>query len=85
MYTIEAHTDGSCLGNPGPGGWAVEITKVFKDGRLLIEGEDTFSGACAYLTTNNAMEINAVNNLLNHINTMGYPEGTLVKVYVDSE
>jgi len=22
LKTIEIHTDGSCLGNPGPGGWA---------------------------------------------------------------
>ncbi|HHW4671855.1 MAG TPA: RNase H family protein, partial [Xylella fastidiosa subsp. multiplex] len=23
MKSINAYTDGSCLGNPGPGGWAV--------------------------------------------------------------
>ena len=22
MKKIEIHTDGACLGNPGPGGWA---------------------------------------------------------------
>ncbi|KLD70271.1 ribonuclease H, partial [Xanthomonas hyacinthi DSM 19077] len=22
MKTVDIHTDGACLGNPGPGGWA---------------------------------------------------------------
>jgi ribonuclease HI len=44
MLTI--HTDGSCLGNPGPGGWAA-ISVRFK-----VCGGDL-------LTTNNKMEIRA--------------------------
>jgi len=46
--TVEIYTDGSCLGNPGPGGWGV----------LMRYGgsEKTFSGACDN-TTNNRMEL----------------------------
>lgn len=50
MKVIEIHTDGACLGNPGPGGW----------GALLrfngIEREITGSEAH---TTNNRMELMA--------------------------
>ncbi len=47
---VLAYTDGSCLGNPGPGGWAA----------LLVcgEHEKTLSGGFS-LTTNNRMEITA--------------------------
>jgi ribonuclease HI len=50
MQTISVYTDGSCLGNPGPGGWAVVI---------LADGtEHPFSGGEAD-TTNNRMELRA--------------------------
>jgi ribonuclease HI len=47
---VEAHTDGACLGNPGPGGW----------GALLRAGaiERELSGGEA-ATTNNRMELMA--------------------------
>lgn len=50
LKQVEAHTDGACLGNPGPGGW----------GALLRYGarEKTFSGGEAD-TTNNRMELMA--------------------------
>lgn len=50
MKEIEIHTDGACLGNPGPGGWGV----------LLRYGahEKTLSGGEAD-TTNNRMELMA--------------------------
>jgi ribonuclease HI len=48
--SIIIHTDGSCLGNPGPGGWAA---------RLDWQGEvKRLSGGYA-LTTNNRMELTA--------------------------
>lgn len=50
---VVAATDGSCLGNPGPGGWAW----VTEDGR---EG----GAAAATHTTNNRMELQAVLELL---------------------
>lgn len=47
-YTI--HTDGSCLGNPGPGGWAVHVRGP------MGETEDCGSDGS---TTNNIMELTA--------------------------
>jgi ribonuclease HI len=45
---VEVFTDGSCLGNPGPGGWGV---------LMRYDGvEKSFSGACDD-TTNNRMEL----------------------------
>lgn len=47
---VEAFTDGACLGNPGPGGWAALLR--------LGEVEKLFSGGEAE-TTNNRMELMA--------------------------
>ena len=46
--TITAYTDGSCLGNPGPGGWAAVL--LWNDHRKELTGGFR-------LTTNNRMEI----------------------------
>lgn len=45
------YTDGSCLGNPGPGGWAVHVE--FPDGRVVELGGGELE------TTNNRMELRA--------------------------
>ena len=51
MVMIEIYTDGSCIGNPGPGGWAAIVVE---DGQeRAIHGE-------AEKTTNNRMELFAV-------------------------
>lgn len=50
MSEVEAFTDGACLGNPGPGGWAALLRTRGKE-RLL-------SGGTA-ATTNNRMELMA--------------------------
>lgn len=47
---IDIYTDGSCLGNPGPGGWAA-ILKSGKHEKELMGGEPD--------TTNNRMELMA--------------------------
>ena len=47
---IEAHTDGACLGNPGPGGWAA-LLRYGGHERELHGGEAQ--------TTNNRMELMA--------------------------
>jgi len=47
MEATEVYTDGACLGNPGPGGWA-----------WAVPGEGFASGAEAH-TTNQRMEIQA--------------------------
>ena len=51
MKHVILFTDGSCLGNPGPGGWAC----VIRCGSV----EDEISGTDAH-TTNNRMELQAV-------------------------
>ena len=50
MKAIEVHTDGACLGNPGPGGWAALLRYGARE-RELVGGEA--------LTTNNRMELMA--------------------------
>jgi ribonuclease HI len=47
---IEVHTDGACLGNPGPGGWAA-LLRWREVERELVGGEPD--------TTNNRMELMA--------------------------
>ena len=47
---IKIYTDGACVGNPGPGGWAA-IVLVEKEKKELFGGEK--------LTTNNRMELTA--------------------------
>jgi len=48
---IEIFTDGSSLGNPGPGGWCAILR--YKDKEKIISGGEEF-------TTNNKMELKAV-------------------------
>lgn len=48
--SIEAHTDGACLGNPGPGGWGVLLRYGGRERELA--GNDP-------RTTNNRMELMA--------------------------
>ena len=50
MKSIEIHTDGACLGNPGPGGWAA-LLRFNGTERELAGGEPQ--------TTNNRMELMA--------------------------
>lgn len=51
MKTVRIYTDGSCLENLGPGGWAacLKCDKQYKE----ISGGTTH-------TTNNAMELTAI-------------------------
>lgn len=49
---MNVYTDGSCLGNPGPGGWACALSGVFEE-----KGGDP-------ATTNNRMELLAVQRAL---------------------
>lgn len=47
---VEIHTDGACLGNPGPGGWGALLRHLGRE-RELSGGEPQ--------TTNNRMELMA--------------------------
>ena len=53
---VEVYTDGSCLGNPGPGGWAF---LALRNGR-----EVTGRSGSQAETTNNRMELQAVREAL---------------------
>lgn len=50
MHKVDVYTDGSCLGNPGPGGWGAVI--VEGDKKTIFSGSDPD-------TTNNRMELAA--------------------------
>ncbi|MEY4504224.1 MAG: hypothetical protein RL154_517 [Pseudomonadota bacterium] len=50
MKEITIFADGSCLGNPGPGGWAAILR--YKDSEKVISGGEAHS-------TNNRMELTA--------------------------
>lgn len=69
--TIDIYTDGSCSGNPGPGGWAAIVQH---DG-----GTTRFSGS-ERSTTNNRMEITAAIKGLE-----AAPPGATAVVHSDSE
>jgi len=51
MRELTVYTDGSCKGNPGPGGWGAILT--YGDREKIIRGGKTN-------TTNNIMELTAV-------------------------
>ena len=69
MITI--YTDGSCLTNPGKGGWAAIINENNKI-RKIIGNEKN--------TTNNRMELSAPINALKSIKP-----GSEIKIYTDSQ
>lgn len=67
---IEIYTDGSCIGNPGPGGWAGVF--IYRDKRANISGFEKS-------TTNNRMELMAAIESVNHV-----PETVSATIYTDS-
>jgi len=74
---IKIFTDGACIGNPGPGGWAAV---------LLIEGDkkEIFGGE--KLTTNNRMELTATIKALEYCVEKEGKQPILkqIKIYTDS-
>ncbi|GAB54918.1 ribonuclease HI [Glaciecola punicea ACAM 611] len=71
MKKVNIYTDGSCLGNPGPGGWGalLEFNNANKE----------ISAGFAH-TTNNRMELLAPINALNQLK-----ETCEVNLYTDSQ
>lgn len=59
MNRVEAFTDGACLGNPGPGGWAA-LLRCGAQEKMLAGGEAA--------TTNNRMELFAAIAALEALN-----------------
>ena len=71
MTETIVYTDGSCLGNPGKGGWAALIIK--NDKEEVIFGSEKNS-------TNNRMELTAAINAL-----LKTEESEKIKIYTDSK
>jgi ribonuclease HI len=71
MKKVQLITDGSCIGNPGPGGWAC----ILRDG----SDERELSGSEAQ-TTNNRMELTAAINGLRALH-----ESCEVELVTDSQ
>ncbi len=65
-------TDGSCEGNPGPGGW----------GFVWVEDDEILAHDCGYepQTTNNQMELEALIQAMRRI-----PEDARVTIFSDSQ
>ena len=71
MKQIEVYTDGSCEGNPGPGGWAA----------VLVHGQHrTEVSAGEPATTNNRMELQAAIGALSILK-----EPCAIELYTDSQ
>jgi ribonuclease HI len=68
---IKVFTDGSCLGNPGPGGWAAILQ--YKQREKILQGHTPS-------TTNNRMEMTAAINALRQIKS-----ATPIALYTDSQ
>lgn len=71
---IEIYTDGSSLGNPGPGGWG---TVLVENGKIIKE-----LGGCEKNTTNNRMELMAVIETLKYISSNHKNDD--IKIHADS-
>ena len=74
---IKIYTDGACIGNPGPGGWAAVIIAENKK-QELFGGEK--------MTTNNRMEITAAIKSLEYCDLQEEKRLSLkeIKIYTDS-
>jgi ribonuclease HI len=68
---IKIYTDGSCIGNPGNGGWGAII---------IIDGKKTIIKGSEKNTTNNQMELLAPIKALNEIT-----KGNKVHIFTDSK
>ena len=71
MANYDIYTDGSCSGNPGPGGWGAIVVQNGTENRLF-GGEP--------LTTNNRMEMMAAIEGLRSV-----PAGATVTIHSDSQ
>lgn len=68
---MQVYTDGSCIQNPGPGGWAFLVVSESSVVEERSGGE--------YRTTNNRMELQAV------IEALLYVSSDYLTIYTDSQ
>jgi ribonuclease HI len=71
MKRVTIYSDGSCLGNPGPGGWAALIREG--DSERILTGREAKS-------TNNRMELIAALNAMESVEN-----GSQIDLYTDSQ
>lgn len=71
LKTVHIHTDGACLGNPGPGGWAALLRCKGRE-RELAGGDPA--------TTNNRMELMGAIMALEALN-----EPCVITLHTDSQ
>lgn len=74
MKKIIMYTDGSCLGNPGEGGWGAII--LHEDQEKILHGGEEY-------TTNNRMEMTAIIAGLNWIKKNIIPDGEEKKYIIE--
>ncbi len=75
--TIRIFTDGSCIGNPGPGGWAAILFEENKEKpTTILRGNE-------YDTTNNRMEMIAVIEALRYIHE-NHLQQNMISLHSDS-
>ncbi len=79
MFNIKIYTDGSCLRNPGNGGYCALLQK-FKDGKKVTEVSLVGNQKD---TTNNRMEMMAILKALIFLNVKGIKKSK-VELYSDS-
>lgn len=79
MMKYEIYTDGSCLGNPGPGGYGLAITYRDSEGCRIQLTERSRSSD----TTNNREELKAIISAFEHMEDLLQPEDTFI-IYSDS-
>ena len=72
MDKVDIYTDGACLGNPGPGGWAFIIK--YNNGKTKeISGSEKY-------TTNNKMELTAAIKAVRY-----FKKKIIINIYTDSK
>jgi ribonuclease HI len=70
MTAIDVYINGACLGNPGPGGWAV----------VIYDGKWATASGSENATTSNRMELTAAIRALELC-----PPGSLLRLYTHSQ
>lgn len=80
MNRADLYTDGSCIGNPGPGGWAFLARMPTLSGKIIVEHREQGGEP---ETTNNRMELLAVIQGLKFLRE-NQPYAEEITVYSDS-
>ena len=73
--SFDVYTDGSCFGNPGIGGWGVWCPTI---------NEECWGGTSCK-TTNNMMELVALQRALEYIQDVDTTDYNIINIYTDSK